>query len=87
MKGTPSGETSFAGRLGRKEDVGVLISLRVLLGQESKGDHKGDTIFPTVVFSLGNGQRLHFWKDAWCGERPFVTLSPPFSLWKLTKRP
>ena len=36
MKGTPSRELSFVGSLGRKEGVGVLMSLRVLLGQESR---------------------------------------------------
>ena len=32
MKGTPCGEISYAGSLGRKEGVGALMSLRVLLG-------------------------------------------------------
>ena len=26
-----------------------------------------DIVFPHAVFSLGNGRRMHFWKDAWCG--------------------
>ena len=37
-----------------------------------KGRH---TLFQNDVFSLGDGRRLRFWKDIWCGE---VTLSNAF---------
>ena len=33
------------------------------------------TLSQNVVFSLGDGRRLRFWKDIWCGE---VALSNTF---------
>ena len=42
-----------------------------------------DIVFPYVVFSLGNGNRLRFWKDAWCGEEALCVSFP--SLYVLAK--
>ena len=40
-----------------------------------------DTISALVVFSLGNGRRLRFWKDAWGGEEAFsISYSSLFAL-------
>ena len=36
---------------------------------------EGDTVFPHV-FSLGNGGRLRFWKDVWCGEEALCDSFP-----------
>ena len=40
-----------------------------------------ESFFPSTFFSLGNGRRVRFWKDIWCGEEP-LSLSFPslFSL-------
>ena len=35
-----------------------------------------DTVFPHVVFSMGNGRRLRFWKDVWCGEEALCDSFP-----------
>ena len=35
-----------------------------------------DTVSALVVFSLGNGRRLRFWKDAWSGEDSFSISYP-----------
>ena len=29
------------------------------------------------VFTLGNGSKVKFWEDIWCGENPFVILFQP----------
>ena len=33
-------------------------------------------MFSKVVFSLGNGRRVSFWKDIWCGEEAFCDAFP-----------
>ena len=38
-------------------------------------DKKKNTLSQNAVFSLGDGRRLRFWKDIWCGE---VILSNAF---------
>ena len=72
MRRTPFGEMSFIGSLGRKEVVGALLSrgeLMVLGTRVWKEIMKEwDTISTLLVFSLGYGKRLRFWKDAWSGE-------------------
>ena len=45
-----------------------------------------DTVFALAAFSLGNGRRLRFWKDAWSGEEAFSYSYPPFLPWQLIKR-
>ena len=37
---------------------------------------EGNTVIPHVVFSLGNGRKLRFWKDVWCGEEPLCDSFP-----------
>ena len=32
--------------------------------------------FPYVVLSMGNGRRLRFWKDIWCGEEALCDSFP-----------
>ena len=39
-------------------------------------------MFSNVVFSLGNGKRVCFWKDIWCGNEAFCNSFP--SLFALT---
>ena len=33
-----------------------------------------DTFSQNTTFSLGNGRRLDFWKDSWCGENREIAL-------------
>ena len=32
--------------------------------------------FQNAVFSLGDGRRVNFWKDAWCGEEALCSVYP-----------
>jgi hypothetical protein len=42
-----------------------------------KSIHKGWDIFKhNVRFEIGNGSRVLFWKDVWCGERPLMNAFP-----------
>ena len=34
--------------------------------------------FQNAVFSLGDGRRVNFWKDAWCGEDALCSVYPSF---------
>ena len=36
-----------------------------------------DTTISHSVFSLGNGRRLRFWKDAWCKDEALCYSFPP----------
>lgn len=29
-----------------------------------------------LAFKVGDGRRIRFWKDAWCGERPLMEVYP-----------
>ena len=35
-----------------------------------------EILLPRVGFIIGNGRRVHFWKDAWCREVALCTLFP-----------
>jgi hypothetical protein len=35
-----------------------------------------DTFKHYVRFEIGNGSRVLFWKDVWCGERPLMNAFP-----------
>ena len=35
-----------------------------------------EILHPKVGFIVGNGRRVQFWKDAWCGEVALCTLFP-----------
>ena len=54
-------------------------SYRIGVWKEIRNDW--DSFPPTTMFSVGNGRRVRFWKDCWCGEEP-LSLSFPslFSL-------
>ena len=40
-----------------------------------------ETLLPRVGYVVGNGRRVQFWKDAWCGETAFYSMFPSlFSL-------
>ena len=48
-----------------------------------KGWH---TLSQNVVFSLGDGRRLQFWKYIWCGEVSLSNAFPICLTWQLIKR-
>ena len=35
-----------------------------------------EILLPRVGFIVGNGRRMQFWEDAWCGEAALCTLFP-----------
>ena len=35
-----------------------------------------ETFLPNTIFSLGDGRRVHFWKDIWCMEEPLSIIFP-----------
>lgn len=39
-----------------------------------------DPLNDKISFSVGNGQRVIFWKDNWYGDKPFVFPYPPYML-------
>ena len=34
------------------------------------------SFFQNMVFSLGDGRRINFWKDVWCGEEALCSIYP-----------
>ena len=41
-----------------------------------KTSEKNDSPFLKTLLSLGNGRRLGFWKDSWCGETVLCNAFP-----------
>ena len=40
-----------------------------------------ESFFPNTMCSVGNGRRVRFWKDFWCGKQPLsITFRSLFSL-------
>ena len=35
-----------------------------------------DHFFPFLSFKVGNGERVRFWSDVWCGDRPLKVVYP-----------
>ena len=35
-----------------------------------------ESFFPNTMCSVGNGRRVHLWKDFWCGEQPLSITFP-----------
>ena len=35
-----------------------------------------DVLGDNLVYSVGNGKRVRFWKDKWCGDDPLCTSFP-----------
>ena len=38
-----------------------------------------------MVYSMGNGRRVRFWKDGWCGDDPLCIYFPSFIVISLAK--
>ena len=81
MRGIHSEGRLYVGSLGRIEVVGALEKLEVLLGLVCGRRSERNGIQPShFVFPLGNGRRLHFWKDVGVGMKLYAILSPLFFL-------
>ena len=37
---------------------------------------EGSLLNNNIVFSVGNGRRVRFWKDSWCGDEAFCNSFP-----------
>ena len=59
-------------------EVGTLVISRValVLGCGRKSKKEWPLFLQNVAFSLGNGRRISFWKDVWCGEEALRSLFP-----------
>ena len=44
-----------------------------------------DVIGNNMVYSVGNGRRVRFWKDKWCGDDPLCISFPSLVAISLTK--
>ncbi|RVW33020.1 hypothetical protein CK203_041517 [Vitis vinifera] len=56
---------------------------RALLGREGVGvgcwkeiKKEGSLLSNNIVFSVGNGRRVRFWKDSWCGDETLCYTFP-----------
>ena len=67
-----SGGMSFVESLGRKVEVGALVRLEELMGQECgrRSERSGPQLFLTL-FLFWEWNKIAFWKDTWCGEEAF----------------
>ena len=45
-----------------------------------------DVIGDNLVYSVGNGTRVRFWKDKWCGDDPLCTSFPSLFAISLIRR-
>ena len=83
MRGTPFGEMSFYGSLGRKEVVGALLNrgkLMALVSERRLGTN--GILSLLLLFSLWGMERdFAFGRMLGVGKRPFLFLIPPFLLW------
>ena len=44
-----------------------------------------DVIGDNMVYSVGNGRRVRFWKDRWCGDNPLCISFPSLFTISLAK--
>ena len=73
--GLPTTEIRFRERLFAVNLVRLMVAsipmtleadMRLAYGKEIRKEWPG--FFQNAVFSLGDGRRINFWKDVWCGE-------------------
>ena len=54
------------------------------LGKDIRKDWH--SLSQNVVFSVGDGRRLRFWKDIWCGEEAMSKVFQTCLTWQFIKR-
>ena len=72
------GERLFAVNLARLMEVGTPMISEVVMGlvYGRKLGKSGLAFLRTRSFSLGDGRRINFWKDVWCGEEALCSSYP-----------
>ena len=46
---------------------------------------EGLLLLKNVSFFVGDGKRVRFWKDIWCGNIPFARPFPPCMIYRFLK--
>ena len=78
LKGSPCGGLSLVESLGWRKEVGVPVKLRRAMGwvYGRKLEEKGPWCLKILFFFVGDGRRMRFWKDKWCGNNSLCDSFP-----------
>ena len=88
MRGSPSGEMSFYGSLGRKEVVGARLiqGMLMVLGSGRRLERNEILSLLSLLSLWGMEGDFAFGRMLGVGKRPFPSLTSPFLPWQLIKR-